>query len=345
MDRHSAAVATLTGSSLEITLRSTPEPGPNEVLINVKSVALNQVDILQRDAGIPAVPIYPAVFGSDVAGIVVKRGNQVDPATPQVGSRVIAIACSCLQSGSPDYGAFQRYVLVKAECVTALPESLSFNQGCILPVATLTALSAWSTLGIPINTSYTSHDRQAVLIWGGASSVGTLCIQSAKLMGYTVYTTASSKNHEYLESLGADATFDYENEDVIADIIETAQRDDVWLNTGIAVVRGSLAPTLAVLDRTRGASNVKVAHTPTLDKIASPPTWADIREISMPITETERRQQIRNCFRVWLTAGLESGAVVPSPKIQIEAGGLHGINRALDLLKAKVSCTKIVVPI
>jgi len=192
--KHQAAILPPKGGPLSVVDRATPEPGPNEILIEVNAIALNPVDYFQRDTGM-LIPSYPAVVGSDVAGLVVKVGSNVSNAPPS-GSRAISFASSFYQGGSPDHGAFQEYVLAQSEGVIALPDTLSFEEGAILPLAVLTALSGWTTIGIPFGTKYTPQDKQAVLVWGGASSVGTSAVQSAKLMGFTVYATASAKNHE-----------------------------------------------------------------------------------------------------------------------------------------------------
>ena len=324
--------------------RATPEPGPNEVLIEVKAVALNPVDYWQRDLGMPPVPSYPAVFGSDVAGVVAKVGSDVSNAPPP-GSRAIAFASSFYQNGSPDHGAFQKYALAQSEGVIALPDALSFEAGAIFPLAVLTALSGWTTIGIPLDTKYTPQDKQAVLIWGGASSVGTFAVQSAASMGFTVYTTASPKHHEYLKKLGADVVFDYKASDVVSHIIDTVKRDGVTLRTANCVVEGSLQPTLDVLKTTMGDAVAKVAHTPPLLPGAPTLDGAEIKFNLPPVDPAERNEHIYKCFHIWLQNGLKSGTVVPSPRVQIEPGGLEGLNKALDMLKLGVSGTKIVVQV
>ncbi|ROW16353.1 hypothetical protein VPNG_02743 [Cytospora leucostoma] len=324
--------------------RATPEPGPNEVLIEVKAVALNPVDYSQRDIGMPPVPVYPAVLGSDAAGFVVKVGSDVTTA-PAPGSRVIAFATSFYQDGSPDHGAFQEYALAQSEGVIALPDAFSFEQGAVFPLAFLTALTAWTTISIPLDTKYTPQDRQAVLIWGGASSVGTFAVQSAKTLGFTVYATASPKHHDYLKKLGADAVFDYKSRDVVSQIVAAAKEDGVKLHTAHCVVDGALQLTLDVLKETKGDAVAKVAHSPilpldhpTLDKTEIKFNWP-------PVDAAARDKHIQQVFHGWLQGGLKSGSVIPSPAIQVEGGGLEGLNTALDKLKAGVSGTKIVVPI
>lgn len=103
--KHQAAVLPSAGSSLSVVDRNTPEPGPDEVLIETKAIAVNPVDYYQRDFGRPPTPIYPAVLGEDVAGLVVKVGSNVSDAPPP-GSRILAFASSFYQNGSPDHGAF-----------------------------------------------------------------------------------------------------------------------------------------------------------------------------------------------------------------------------------------------
>ena len=341
---HQAAILLQQGGPLSLGSRTTPSPGPNEVLIEVKAIALNPVDIYQRDQGFPPIPHYPAVIGNEVAGIVAALGSNV-PNAPALGSRVTAFASSFYENGSADHGAFQQYVLARSEAVIPLPEAISFEEGAILPLATLTALSAWYTMGIPLETKYSLQDRQAVLIWGGASSVGSLAVQSAKSMGFTVYTTASPRNHALLKTLGADTVFDYNASDIVDQIVDTVEKDGVHLQSAHAVVIGSLQPTLDVLRRTKGDTIAKVAHSPPLLPDAPTLEGAEIKFNMPPADPAERNEHIRQCYQVWLPNGLKSGNVVPSPRIQVEAGGLKGLNKALDTLKAGVSGTKIVIQV
>ncbi|KAK3938337.1 chaperonin 10-like protein [Diplogelasinospora grovesii] len=343
--RHHAAILPQKGGPLSVGERATPEPGPNEVLIEVKAVALNPVDYHQRDFGMPPVPIYPAVLGSDTAGIVAKVGSKVVSTAPEPGSRAIAFASSFYQNGSADHGAFQKYTLAQSEGVIALPDALSFEEGAVFPLAVMTALTAWTSIGIPLDTRYTPQDKQAVLIWGGASSVGTFAIQSARSLGFTVYATASRRHHEYLETLGAHAVFDYKASDVVAQIVDAVKKDGIKLHTAHCVVEGSLQPTLDVLKETKGDAVAKVAHSPVLPP--DHPTL-DNTEITFnfpPMDPVARDKHMYQCFHGWLQGGLKSGSVVPSPSVQVEGGGLEGLNAALDTLKVGVSGRKIVVPI
>jgi NADPH:quinone reductase-like Zn-dependent oxidoreductase len=271
-------------------------------------------------------------------------GSNVTTA-PAPGSRVIAFASSFYQNGSPDHGAFQQYVLAQPEGVIALPDNLSFEEGAVFPLAIMTALTAWTTIGISLDTKYTPQDKQAVLIWGGASSVGTFAIQSAKSLGFTIYTTASSKHHDYLKKLGAHAVFDYKASDVISQIVQAVEEDGVKLHTAHCVVDGGLHPTLDVLRETKGEAAAKIAHSPVL-----PPDHPTLENTQIafnfpPMGPTNRNKHIYKCFHGWLQDGLKSGSVIPSPALQVQGGGLNGLNPALDKLKTCVSGAKIVLSI
>ncbi|EAU30471.1 conserved hypothetical protein [Aspergillus terreus NIH2624] len=67
---------------------------------------------------------------------------------PGPGSRVIVFASSFYQNGSPDHGSFQKYTLAQSKAVIPLPDNLSFEDGAVFPLAVLTALTAWTTIGI-----------------------------------------------------------------------------------------------------------------------------------------------------------------------------------------------------
>ncbi|KAL8787061.1 MAG: hypothetical protein Q9213_002403 [Squamulea squamosa] len=340
--KHQGAVLLSTGNALSIIDRDTPEPGPDEVLIETKAIAVNPVDYYQRDFGRPPIPFFPAVLGEDVAGRVVKVGSSVFNA-PAPGSRVIAFASSFYHNGSPDHGAFQKYTLARSEGVIPLPDTISFEEGAILPLAVLTALSAYTTLGIPLDTKYSPSDKQAILIWGASSSVGSLAVQSAKSMGFTVYATAGARNLEYVKALGADAVFDYKSSDVVSQIANKVKEDDITLRTAHVIVDNALQQTLDVLKLTRGDGPARVAHAPLIPEDAPTLERTDIKFTFPPTDPDERNKHIYECFNIWLKDGLNSGTVVPSPRIQVIPGGLGGLNDALDTLKAGVSGTKVVV--
>ena len=236
-------------------------------------------------------------------------------------------------------------VVARYEGVIPLPEKWTFEEGAIMPLAVLTALSAYTTLGIPLETKFNQADKQGILVWGASSSVGSMAVQSAKTMGYTVYATAGAQNLEYVKSLGASAAFDYKTSDVVEKIAAKAQSDGVTLRTAHVIVDGALQQTLDVLKITKGDGAAKVAHAPMLPEGAPTLEGTEIKFTFPPTDPEARNEHIFKCFQGWLKDGLATGAVVPSPRIQIVEGGIGGLNEALDVLSKGVSGTKVVVSV
>ena len=172
--KHLAAVITHKGGPLTVVERPTPTPGPKQILVEVRAFAINPVDYLQRETGM-YVESYPAICGSDVAGIVVQRGTDVRPDAPATGARVVAFATACYSMGNPDYGAFQEYVLVSEDHIAILPDSFTFVEGSVFPMAAWTTWNGWLWAGIPrVMESYPVNE--GLLIWGASSSMGTLAV-------------------------------------------------------------------------------------------------------------------------------------------------------------------------
>lgn len=342
--QHLAAILPSKGSPLQVTHRPTPNPGVNDLLIEVKSIALNPIDWLQRDYGFPTIACYPAVLGSDIAGIVGSAGSSVPSDAPKPGTRVAAFAPCFFVQGAPDYGAFQTRVLVPAVNAVPLPQGISFNEASLLPAAVLTAWSGFYSIGVPRDTMYTAADKKGMLVWGGASSIGSAMVQVAKLMGFRVYATASEKHHEYLMRLGASKMFDYKSADVVASIVKAAKGDGVTVETGFDAV-GQLKSCLETLGELKGEGTAKLASAVPLSEDSPKVEGMEVKFVAAPKNEEERTEFFHFAFRVWLKERLEKGEFVPSPKVQVVEGGLESAQKGLDELKKGVSGMKLVLEV
>lgn len=98
--------------------------------------------------------------------------------------------------------------MTTAHTVSLIPQGVSFEDAAAIPCAGYTAYQA---LFHKMNAS----KGQTILIHAGAGGVGGFAIQLAKNAGLTVLTTASSANHEFVKSLGADYVIDYRKEDFV----------------------------------------------------------------------------------------------------------------------------------
>jgi NADPH:quinone reductase-like Zn-dependent oxidoreductase len=121
-------------------------------------------------------------------------------------------------------GSFAEYLVADAELgVVPIPDGWSFEEAAQLAVCPLTALQCLHQsleLPSPSEVARTGGDdrERAILIWGGASSIGQYAIQFAKLGGLRVLTTASPRNFDLVKDLGADEAFDYNDENVVEKI-------------------------------------------------------------------------------------------------------------------------------
>ncbi|OCK83080.1 zinc-binding oxidoreductase-like protein CipB [Lepidopterella palustris CBS 459.81] len=338
---HKALILPAKGSPLELITRPTPTPGPGELLIEVKAIAFNPVDYYQRDFGFPAVN-YPAVIGSDIAGTVISVGSSVPSDAPKPGSRVAAFAITFFKQGDPDYGAFQQRVIVPAANVVELPQKISFTEASLLPMSVETAWAGLNTLGVARDTAFTTKDKKGLLVWGASSSIGSAAVQIGRVLGFSVYATASTKHHAYLKSLGASRTFDYKNEDVVKEIVAAAKEDGITIQQCFHATGDLKSSSEAVKGcKGEGVGKVGTAVPPNADS----PKVEDVEVtfVMMPEDEKDRLEFTHFIFGVWLKEKLATGEFVPSPHIQVVEGGLEGVSKGIDILKAGVSATKIVV--
>ena len=252
--------------------------------------------------------------------------------------------CFFLQ-GTPDYGAFQKRVLVPKELAVPIPEAMSFSEAAMLPMQVLTAWSGWEAIGLPRDMLFSARDGQGMLVWGGASSIGSAAVQVARMMGFRVYVTANERHHEYLEKLGAAKVFDYKSEDVVERIVKAAKEDGVTVNTGFDAV-GCLKECLEILKETKGeGATAKLAEAVLLNEDSPTMEGVDVKFVSAPTDKKEQTEFFHFVFNVWLKEKLEKGEFVPSPGIKVIEGGLESVNKGLDEMRQRVSGVKLVLEI
>ncbi|WP_191057813.1 NADP-dependent oxidoreductase [Geminicoccus harenae] len=170
----------------------TPKVGPGEILIRVRSAAVNPVDWKIMAGYLDGImqAYFPAIPGWDVAGVVEAVG--LDTPEFRSGDEVIAYA----RKSFIHDGTFAEFVTVSAEAAARKPRSLDWDQAAGLPLAGLTAYQVLTRLGL--------KEGDIVLIHAAAGGVGMFGSQIAKAHGARVIGTASEKNHDFLRSLGVE---------------------------------------------------------------------------------------------------------------------------------------------
>jgi len=185
-----------------------PEIADDEVLVEVKATSVNPIDWKLREGYLAEmIPLkFPIVLGWDVAGVITRVGQNVKGF--RSGDNVLA------RPDLTNRGTYAEYTAVKDDKLAKLPNNVSFEEAAALPLAGLTA---WQ--GIYENLDV--KPGQTILMQGGAGGVGIIAIQLLKHLGAHVITTASAKNKEFLEGLGADEIIDYHDTDfseVLSDV-------------------------------------------------------------------------------------------------------------------------------
>ncbi|KAI4187867.1 MAG: hypothetical protein L6R41_002529 [Letrouitia leprolyta] len=340
MSTHPAVILESKGSPLTIGNRPTPNPGPNDVLIEVKSIALNPIDNLMREAGL-FIDSYPTVIGSDISGIIITTGSSATKYKP--GTRVTAFAPTFFSHGAADNGAFQAKTLVPEALVSPLPESLTFNEGAILPMSVITAWSGLYTAGLPLREPiYTAQDKKGILVWGGASSIGSGTVQIAKMLGFTVYATASAKHHSYIRSLGAKHVFDYKDNDVVEKLVKAIKDDGNTVQVAFDAA-GQVRPCMDVLKEFKSGAPSQVATAVPMHSGPPQEQGVEAKFILAPTEKEEQSKFFAFVFNEWLNGKLQKGEFKPSPGIELVDGGLEGLSKGLDVLKAGLSAKKVVL--
>ncbi|XP_057866468.2 2-methylene-furan-3-one reductase [Cryptomeria japonica] len=180
-----------------------PSLGPGQVLIKIRAAALNPVDFKIRQYGIfrSADAPFPMVPGCDLAGVVADVGDGVSKF--KKGDEVYGDIQDLTLGNPRQVGTLAEFTVAEEHLLALKPGNLSFEEAASLPLALLTALDAFDTVGF--------QKGQSVFIVGGAGGVGTLAIQLAKhfFEASRIVSTSSAGKAEFVKSLGADMVVDY----------------------------------------------------------------------------------------------------------------------------------------
>jgi NADPH:quinone reductase-like Zn-dependent oxidoreductase len=243
--------------------RYTP-PRENEIVVRNRAVAVNPRDWRMQLGGhlLYRWLRYPAVIGTDAAGEVVEVGPGVTRF--KVGDRVLGHAVGVERDhNNPAEGAFQHYTVLQANMAAQIPDDMPYENAAVLPLALSTAASALydrDCLDLWHPSLSPRPAGQAVLIWGGSTSVGSNAIQLAVASGYEVITVCSPGNFDYVKRLGASRAFDYRSKYVTGDVIR-------WLRgTGLAgafaITAGSAGPCAKIISASEGFKTLVLASAP-----------------------------------------------------------------------------------
>ncbi len=205
-----------------------PEIAANEVLVEVRAVALNHLDLWVRQGIASTKLTMPHILGSDVSGVIVEVGEVVK--NVKIGDEVLlapAWGCGicplCLAGddnlckdykilGESTQGAYAEYVKVPGENAFPIPAGLNFDEASAIPLVYLTA---WHMLVDQAKIK----PGEDILILAAGSGVGSAAIQIARLFGARVIATASTEEKlKKAKELGSEETINYQDKDFLTEV-------------------------------------------------------------------------------------------------------------------------------
>ncbi|VFP82794.1 zinc-binding alcohol dehydrogenase family protein [Candidatus Erwinia haradaeae] len=177
-----------------------PHPHGYDLLVEVKAVSVNPIDIKIRQQANKNGLHKPRVLGWDASGIVISIGSLVRNFKP---GDMVFYAGDITRAGSN-----ATHQLIDSRIAGHKPKKLNWSQAAALP---LTALTAWEGLFDRLRLNHTDADKKLLII-GGAGGVGSLAIPFAKSCSQvqTIATASRESSTKWCISRGADTVINHE---------------------------------------------------------------------------------------------------------------------------------------
>lgn len=179
-------------SQLERCVKTLPELGDEQVLVENRAIGLNPVD-WKLMAGLSDAWQDNQIPGVDGMGIIAATGKNAGYLRP--GTQV------AYHTDLRFDGSFARHTIVSAKALISVPDSVSDISAAALPCPGLTAWQAMHRIPQPAG--------ENVLVSGAGGAAGGILTQLLAQAGAKVYVTASPRHHDALIARGAVRVFDY----------------------------------------------------------------------------------------------------------------------------------------
>ncbi|WP_323007368.1 NAD(P)H-quinone oxidoreductase [Pseudorhodobacter sp.] len=178
-----------------------PVPGHGQILIRVAYAGVNRPDALQR-----AGAYNPPANASPLPGL--EASGHIAAIGPGVTRWMVGDAVCALLPG----GGYAEYALTAADHALPIPEGMGLREAACLPE---TCFTVWSNM--VMRGGLKAGER--FLVHGGSSGIGTTAIQIARALGARVFATAGSdKKCAVCTDLGAEAAFNYNDQDFVTEM-------------------------------------------------------------------------------------------------------------------------------
>ncbi|ANU14445.1 Alcohol dehydrogenase [Planococcus halocryophilus Or1] len=218
---------------LQLVELAIPEPGDNEVLIQIKACAINNTEIWMREGAYgtdsksgwrPEGVHFPRIPGSDIAGRIIKAGKRVDKSmigkdvvlfpftsSGQEGTEHISEDMSFI--GSEYDGGYAEYVVWPADLCFDMPLA-DYTESAVFSVSGMTA---WH-----MAEQIQAYSGETIVVTGANGGVGSLNVQIAsKVFGAKVIAIIGDLAlTERVKELGATHVLSYKSPNLAKDILE-----------------------------------------------------------------------------------------------------------------------------
>ncbi|HEV3411516.1 MAG TPA: NADP-dependent oxidoreductase [Puia sp.] len=276
------------GGVEQLQVKELPVPGisDGEVLVRVKAISINPVDVKTR-AGMALAEVLkddkPIILGWDISGVVTESTSPLFTEGDDVFGMI----------RFPGHGkAYADYVLAPAEQLALKPENTTHEQAAAATLASLTAWQAFSDFG-------RLRPGQRVLIHAAAGGVGHYAVQIARHIGAYVVATASAENRDFVLSLGANEFIDYKTQrfeevakdiDFVLDMVsaENSERSLSLLRKG-----GTLIATNGLSDATKDKAKARGIFARGMHVQSA---GEDMQHIAQLLEEGELRSEVSKVF-------------------------------------------------
>lgn len=208
---------------LQYTEFADPKAGEGEVVVKLKTAALNHRDLFITQNLYPGV-VFPCVLGADGAGTYQDREVIINP-NVNWGNNTAVQSKAYHILGAKQQGTFAQYISVPTHKLAEKPSHLSWEQAAAIPLAGMTAYRALFTKG-QVKTG------ENVLVTGIGGGVALFILQFAKAIGAKVFVTSSDPQKiKKAIAMGASGAANYQDADWDKQLLQQVEGFDLIVDS------------------------------------------------------------------------------------------------------------------
>lgn len=227
-------------SVLQVQETEIPKISSKQVLIRVEAASVNFADIKARMGAYHGASNPPFIPGLDAAGVIEEVGEEITRF--KKGDRVIAFPS----------GSYAEYVAADEDLTFAISNQIDFHTAAACPIVAFTSYNL-------LNQVTMLQAGESVVVHSAAGGIGTTAIQIAKLLGakQVIGTVGSNEKKRIAIDAGADAVFNYKDENFSAEVLELTDGKgaDVILDSVGGEIFNQSLDCLAMFGRIANFSN------------------------------------------------------------------------------------------